>query len=161
MPLTIKIEDSALRTYLQQLQRRMGDLTPVMTEIGAELENSVRRRFETRTDPSGKPWAPWAPATAKSYPRAGTTAARGKQGAGRGKLLERYGSMLDGLSFAAGANSVTVGFDQPYAAFHEWGTRRMPRRGLLVANPLTGELGESDRRSILDLVNGYLDVAGR
>jgi phage gpG-like protein len=50
-----------------------------------------------------------------------------------------------------GKRSVTVGFADPYAVFHEFGTKRMARRGMLTTNPergfnprpplLTGESG--------------------
>ena len=39
-----------------------------------------------------------------------------------------------------GRVSVRVGFDKPYAVYHEWGTKHMKRRGMLTANPDTGEL---------------------
>ncbi len=63
---------------------------------------------------------------------------------GNERLLDRYGDMLDGLSSQADASSVRVGFDQPYAVYHEWGTKHMERRGMLTANPDTGELVPED-----------------
>jgi phage gpG-like protein len=51
--LIITVEDSAFRAKLEKLQASLGNLTPVMSEIGQQLESNVRQRFETRTDPSG------------------------------------------------------------------------------------------------------------
>ena len=52
-----------------------------------------------------------------------------------------------------------VGFDRDYAAWHEFGTKTMPRRGLLFDDPDTRELGRDDRESILELVSDYLKAA--
>ena len=154
--LTIAIDDEAFRDLLQTLQGRLQDMTPAMTGIGAEMESRVSRRFETRTDPTGKPWEKWADATDKSYPRPGTPAAIKAGRSGNARLLDCYGDMLQGLSYQADANSVRVGFDQSYASFHEFGTRRMPRRGLLMANPQAGPLAPDDERAVLDVLSDFL-----
>lgn len=154
--LTIAIDDEAFRALLQTLRSRLQDMTPAMTGIGAEMESRVSRRFETRTDPTGKPWEKWADATDKSYPRPGTPAAIKAGRSGNARLLDRYGDMLQGLSYQAEAGSVRVGFDQGYATFHEFGTRRMPRRGLLMAAPEAGTLAPDDERAVLDVLGDFL-----
>ena len=65
--------------------------------------------------------------------------------------------MLGSLSYQVGQSSVTVGFGQDYAVFHEWGTKTMARRGLLMSDPDAGTLGADDDASVLDLINGWLD----
>ncbi|HRD34075.1 MAG TPA: phage virion morphogenesis protein [Rhodocyclaceae bacterium] len=155
MALTIKIDDRPILDFLEQLLERSSDLSPLMDQIGLEMEARVSARFETRRDPNGNEWAKWEPTTEASYPFAGTPAAS-KLGAGRGKLLERYGDLLDGLSHSFDATSTTIGFDAPYAAYHEFGTKHMPRRGLLTADPNSGTLGAEDREAILDIVANYL-----
>ena len=154
--LTIAIDDEAFRDLLQTLQGRLQDMTPVMTGIGAEMESRVSRRFETRTDPTGKPWEKWADATDESYPRPGTPAAIKAGRSGNARLLDRYGDMLQGLSYQAEASSVRVGFDQSYASFHEFGTRRMPRRSLLMAAPEAGTLAPDDERAVIDVLGDFL-----
>jgi len=144
----IEVTNAPLADYLAQLSARLNDLSPAMHSIGMELENRIRERFETRRDPLGSPWASWAPATAASYPEDGER-----------KLLERYGDMLGGISYQADAGGVAVGFDQPYAAFHEFGTRRMPRRGLLFADPESGTLAPEDEQAVIDIIEGYLSGA--
>ena len=52
--------------------------------------------------------------------------------------------MLNSLSYQTDATSVTVIFGQPYAAFHKFGTSKMPRRGMLCAAPNTGTLARDD-----------------
>jgi phage virion morphogenesis protein len=134
-----------------QLLRRLADVRPAMEAIGAEMESRVANRFETRTDPLGSPWAPWAPATAKSYPANG-----------RGQILERYGDMLSSLNWQADDKSVLVGFGAAasragdvYATYHEFGTTKMPRRGLLTADPDAGSLAPPDVAAIEQLLRDY------
>lgn len=156
--ITITVEDSALRAHLQKLDSRLANLTPVMSEIGGQLENNVRQRFETRTDPNGTPWKPWADSTFENYPFPNSkSAARAKYGAGNARLLDRYGTMLGSLSHQADASSVTIGFANDYAVFHEYGTKNMPRRGMLLATPTQGSLGANDEADVLDIVNHWLE----
>ena len=155
--LTISVEDRAVAAYLQQLQDRLSDLTPVMSEIGAALEGNILQRFETRTDPSGAAWKPWAPNTREGYPFAKSKSATGvKYGAGNARLLDRYGTMLQSLNHQADGHSVTIGFATDYAVFHEYGTQNMPRRGMLMADPDQGSLGEDDEATVLDIITYWL-----
>ncbi len=142
----IQTDDSAFRASLARLQSRLGNLTPVMQSIGMELESRISGRFESRTDPAGRAWAPWAQSTVETYPDGGNR-----------RLLDRYGDMLASLSHQANANSVRIGFGQPYAAFHEFGTTDMPRRGLLFADPDAGTLGEDDQDAVMDILGVWLD----
>ncbi len=134
------------RADLDKLYRELGDLTEVMNNLGMELENRISGRFETRTDPAGKAWAPWAQSTIESYPDGGNH-----------RLLDRFGDMLGSLSHQADASSVRVGFGQPYATYHEWGTDKMPRRGLLFDDPDAGTLGQGDDEAISDILQGWID----
>ena len=65
---------------------------------------------------------PWAQSTVDRYSEDGNR-----------RLLNRYGDILTSLNHQADTTSARVGFGQPYAAFHEWGTKHMPRRRLLFA----------------------------
>ena len=141
----ITTDDSAFRASLAQPTRRLGNLKPVMQSIGMELESRISGRFESRTDPSGSAWAPWAQSTLDSYPDDGNR-----------RLLDRYGDMLASLNHQANATSVRVGFGQTYAAFHEFGTDSMPRRGLLFADPDAGTLAEDDEAAVLDILGVWL-----
>ncbi|HXH04209.1 MAG TPA: phage virion morphogenesis protein [Candidatus Competibacteraceae bacterium] len=139
----IDIDDREVRQALKQLARRVADMTPAMRAIGQEMETRIATRFETRRDPAGRPWAPLRPATEKAKK-------------GRGAILYRTGELLDSRTHRAGPFEVAVGFGKPYAAYHEFGTRKMPRRGLLMADPQAGTLGEEDRRAILEILADYL-----
>ena len=141
----IQTDDSAFRASLARLQSRLGNLTPVMQSIGMELESRISGRFESRTDPAGRAWAPWAQSTLETYPDGGNR-----------RLLDRYGDMLASLSHQATGNSVRIGFGQPYATFHEFGTTDMPRRGLLFADPDAGTLGDGDQDAVMDILGVWL-----
>lgn len=120
----------------------------ILGAIGMELESRTSARFETKTDPSGAPWAPWKPSTVKSYPKDGNR-----------KLLDRYNDMLGSLSHQVEGDSVFIGFGQPYAVYHEFGTRKMVRRGMLTADPAAGTLGAGDEEAIVDVLRAALESA--
>ncbi len=158
--LIITVEDSAFRAKLEKLQASLDNLTPVMSEIGDRLEEKTRQRFETRTDPNGVPWKPWAESTHRGYPWPNAkTKERLEYGPGNARLLDRYGTMRGSLNHQADANSVTVGFANDYAVFHELGApnNKMPRRGMLLGNPTQGSLGADDEADVLDIVNHWLE----
>lgn len=142
----IKAESPELQAVTRRLLARLGNLRPAMAGIGMELENRIRERFETETDPNGQAWIDWADSTIAGYPADGNK-----------RLLDRYGDMIASLSYKADANSVAVGFGTPYATYHEFGTERMPRRGLLTANPDTGDIAASDEEAILTVLYDLLD----
>lgn len=147
--LSIDVNDFGFRAHLVRLEQRLGDMTPVMESIGMVLESNISSRFETRSDPGGRPWAPWAEATQDSYPEDGNR-----------RLLDRYGDMLGSLNHQADAKSVRVGFGMDYAAYHEWGTEHMPRRGLLFDDPDAGTLGAADDAAVLDVLQNFMDEIG-
>ncbi|QEA11816.1 phage virion morphogenesis protein [Comamonas flocculans] len=154
--LTIDVEDSGFRQYLADLQARLGDLTEAMQAIGQEMENRIRARFKTETDPDGRKWAQWAESTRESYPYPGTPAAEAMGKPGTGRILDRYGDMLGHLNWDADATSVRVGFAQHYATFHEFGTWKMPRRGLIFQDPESGHLAPADEQAVIDILQDWL-----
>jgi phage gpG-like protein len=159
----------AFDSSLRDLQRRMGDLRPVFKELGAVLENKIRDRRETLKDPDGKPWAPWAASTVANYPWPNRRNERGQfvKGSGRGKLLDRTGAMWDKpgpewqLKGSGPGLELRVGFAELYATYHEFGTRTMPRRGLLYSDPDNGTLGADDVQSIQDILTDWLNAQTR
>lgn len=143
--LTVNVNAAQVTDVLAQLAARMDDLSPAMAAIGQEMESRVSARFETETDPNGQPWAPWAQSTRDSYPANGNR-----------RILDRYSVMLGSLNHQATADTARIGFGQPYAAYHEWGTKHMPRRGLLMDDPDAGTLSADDTAAVLDILNLFL-----
>ncbi len=153
--LTIAVNSSQVQAALARLASRLNDLRPAMAAMGQEMESRISARFETETDPNGLPWAPWLPSTRADYPFAGSQAAAA-EGAGNGRILDRYGTLLDSLSHQVSSDSVRIGFGQPYAVFHEWGTQHMSRRGLLFDDPDAGTLSMADTAAVLEILGDYL-----
>jgi len=153
--ITITVDSKLVMDKLHQIQKHMADLTPAMEAIGQTLESRISARFETRTDPMGKPWSPWKQSTKDSYPKDGL-----------GLLLHRYPvGMLRSLAFSFDSHSTRVGFSavasksgDVYAAYHEWGSPKtnLERRGLLFADPDAGTLSPSDETAVLDILNVFL-----
>jgi phage virion morphogenesis protein len=141
----IAVQDAQVLDYLSRIRAKLKHLKPAMAGIGMELEAAVSARFETKTDPAGGEWAEWSERTKATYPKDGNAT-----------LLDRYGDMLDSLSHLATDDSVAIGFGVPYAAYHEWGTVRMPRRGLLTQDPDGPTLSEGDTRRVLDILSTFL-----
>lgn len=154
--LTITVNSSGALEDLARLYARLGDLSEPMDEIGGTLETRAKNRFEIKMDPLGHPWAPWKESTHAGYPYAGTPAAAREEGVGKGLLLNRYGPMLDHLTYSADSTSVRVGFAQPYSTHHEYGTKHMERRGMLFADPHAGTLAPDDEATVLDILSIWL-----
>lgn len=148
MSLTITANTPLVIERLQQIAARLGDMNKPLGAIGMEMESRISARFESQSDPFGKPWAPWLPSTVARYPKGGS-----------GRILDRYGDMLASLSHKADGKSVTIGFGQPYAAYHEWGTKHMARRGLLFADPDAGALAPDDEAAVLAILRTFLHQA--
>jgi phage gpG-like protein len=152
---TVTINNGTVIDALNKLFDRGQDMQPVLHAIGQELENRVRARFETKTDPEGEKWDGWKPSTQKRYDKADTVGkSRKAKVVRKGSLLDREGHMLGSLSYQVESDGVRVGFGMPYAIYHEFGTVNMARRGIL-ANEVGGNLGTGDKQAILDLVQSY------
>ena len=150
--LSVEVNSAALDRVLDKLVRGMKNLYPVMDSIGQKLESQISGRFETQSDPQGQQWAPWAESTRENYPADG-----------HGRILDRYGEMLRSLSQRPDSTSVRVGFGavaskagDVYAVYHEWGTWKMPRRGLLFDDPDQGTLGKGDEAAVLDILDVWV-----
>lgn len=150
MSLQVVVDYLPAKERLDALFALTGDLLPAMSAIGMEMENRVRGRFETETDPLGLPWAEWAESTVANYPKDG-----------HNKLLDRFGDMYEGTSNTADSNSVTIGFDRDYAAYHEFITEHMERRGLLFADPESGTIAPDDELAIINIVDLVFSQAAR
>ena len=141
----IEIKSQSVTDAFNRLIAVGQDMSPIMYSIGMTMENHTRERFETKTNPSGSLWAPWKTSTIKSYPKDGNH-----------KLLDRFNDMIGSLNYQVEGNSVLVGFGQPYAKYHEFGTSKMVRRGMLTADPVAGTLGSGDEQAIMDVLRGAL-----
>jgi len=153
--ITIEIDDREIQAALRRLQQQIGDLTPVMQQIGEYLVQSTKDRFARGEAPDGTPWAPNSP----------VTLARKK---GNRPLIGESGRLSNEIYPRAGRDFVEVGSAPEYAAVQQSGARKgqfgKTRRGAPIpwgdipARPFLG-LSDDDRREILDILADALREA--
>ena len=54
--INVEIDDRAILNALRNLQRAGANLRPALAEIGEQLVESTKKRFETSTAPDGSAW---------------------------------------------------------------------------------------------------------
>ncbi len=101
---SLRIDDADLRRMLDGLEAAGRNLTGLMEQLAAQVEQDVAERFETQTDPDGHPWPPSFRALAEHGETLTDTA----------RLRQSISSRVDPTGFAVGTNMV-------YAAIHQFG----------------------------------------
>lgn len=154
-------------------------LPEAFDEIGARLEASTQRRFETETAPSGEPWKP----SGASYDRGPAPGGKGHED--RGQTLTDTGRLRASITRVVGEDVLRVGTNVEYAGIHQFGgktaarTIRPRRRKALAwpgaahpvkkvnhpgsevpARPFLG-LSPADERAVLRIVNARLEALWR
>lgn len=137
--ISISYNDKAVRDRLQELQRKVGDLTPAMKSIGEQLLLSTDIRFEKEVDPSGRPWKPNSTFTISKKKRENKIQ----------KILQSSGRLRASLSYSASADKVVVGTNVSYAAKHQLGQGRIPKREFLGVS-------KEDQQEILLIIDEFL-----
>jgi phage virion morphogenesis protein len=122
----VQVDGRATLALLDALGSQLRSRTAAHEAVASTLLRRIHTRFDTKRDPDGRSWVPWAPATAEM-----------RAAEGRGTLLQYTGRMRASLSARADSKGVYVGFGVPYAKYHETGTRRMPARPVLGAKSLS------------------------
>lgn len=178
---SITIEDKEIKELLSSIRSRFGNLRPVLVEIGEEYTKRVYDRFESETDPDGKKWIPTKVlsnylgfvGTRKGYKRKQAYTQKGRWRAAFSryldgkKTLHLTGDLRDDIHPQVDDTSVSIGTSGRvrYAAVHQFGgpagrkSKRVmiPARPYLARNTSTGmELGDSDRRMIIERISAYL-----
>lgn len=161
---TILFDDTELLAAIDRTLALLTAPRDLMDAIGAQLEANAQLRFDTKTDPNGQPWAPLSQATKDIYESDWFIALNPEFAGGiPGSLLQRTNLMRASLTHNAGDDFVEVGTSRAtkggrwqIGMLHETGTRKMPRRGILVADATTGALGADDQADVLSLVNDMI-----
>lgn len=96
--------DSEIERFLTTLAARVDDLSPLMENIGAQLESSTADNFKGEHSPDGIPWP-------KSQ-RAKETG---------GKTLTDTRRLFESIGWGATSRSVEIGTNVVYAARHNQG----------------------------------------
>ena len=104
----------------RQLRRRLFGLRPVLRTIGEELLSGWRLNWKLETDPYGEKWADLAPSTKRQ-----------KRKRGGYQILRDSGDMQNSFHVQATRNTIIIAAGVTYAQYHQFGTKKMPRRMLL------------------------------
>lgn len=179
----ISLEGSAhVVEVLQQLTRRASDLTPVMRDVGEGLVTSTQMRFETETDPTGRPWRPLSIETVlrriavtvrrqkktphgpygekvtfkSAYDAKGDLSKRATKRLSALKILQVLGHLKGSIHQVAGRDQVEVGSNLIYARIHQEGGKA--GRGHKVTIPPRPFLGldDGDTNMIVEKLQAYL-----
>ena len=163
----IRLDD---RELLAAIDRAIALLTrprEMMDAIGAQLEANAQLRFETKTDPNGQPWQPLSPTTIEIYQSDWFIQQNPEfRGGIPGSLLQRTNLLRASLTHNTGEDWTEIGTSRSSKGgrwqigwLHETGTRKMPRRGILLGNPTAGTLGPTDQADVLAIVNDTISGA--
>ena len=112
MQVNIKIDDKEFRKSLRRLEALMGDLTPVMHDIGEELLSNWKLHWKEEEDPYGHKWEKLSP----------VTLARRK--GDRAQILRDTGRLLGSYNVKALHDSVMIGTNVVYATTHQFGAKK-------------------------------------
>lgn len=142
--LDYKVKDREIRDGLERLARQGADMRNVFGDIGEELLNSTRRRFEVEQDPDGMAWQ----RLSERY--------RQRKDRNKDKVLQYRGHLFGTLDYQAESDHVAVGSPLIYAATHQFGD---DDRGI-PARPFLG-LSDDDRDQVVAILHDHLQRALR
>ena len=107
-----RVDDDQVRKILQQIQKRLGDLTPAMKKVGSTVRSSIVRNFEK----GGRP-VKWAKHSETTKKRRGTGA----------KILRQQGfagGLMGSVKYKASRDRVVIGTNKEYGAVHQFGAKK-------------------------------------
>ncbi|WP_263217929.1 phage virion morphogenesis protein [Pseudomonas atacamensis] len=112
--LTIELNNQRLQQTLSQIEDAIGDLTPLMQAIAAELASQTEENFEHEGRPE---WPELSDVTIER---------RAKQGHWPGQMLQvSAGGLASSIVTHTSESSAIVGSNKPYAAMMQFGGKRM------------------------------------
>lgn len=146
--ITLEINDTAVNAALNAAAGVLGDLTPVMQDIGEALALSTKRRFGQGVSPDGIKWAAKSPVTLamSKDPR---------------PLFGPSGDLSQLISYEASAEAALISSPKKYAAMMHFGGKKeqFPHLwGDIPARPFFG-LSADDRDEILETISDALTAA--
>ncbi|PIF52765.1 phage virion morphogenesis protein [Pseudomonas sp. 29] len=156
--LTIELKHQHLQQTLSQIENAIGNLTPLMQSIAAELASQTEENFEHEGRPE---WPELSDVT---------TEKRAKRGHWPGQMLQvSAAGLAASITTHATDSSAMVGSNKPYAAMMQFGGDRadfpslwgdIPARPYLPMDA-DGSLETEADKSILCLVLAHLKEAAR
>jgi len=124
--LTATLDDKQLQATLQRLGALMKNPAPLLKQIGMGLVAAGGERFETQTDPFGRPWKALNPAYAAMKNNT--------------RILTERGHLVGSLHFVVGAREAAYGSNMVYAAIHQFGGTIKPKNAAALVFRLGSRL---------------------
>ena len=159
---SVELKADTFTSGLVRLGAQLGDLTPVMEQIGEYMVMSTKERFKKGTSPEGAKWAPKSPTTLARY------GARKSNRIDPRPLFGPSGMLSSQIFHDAGPNQLEVGSNLIYAAVQQFGagkgqfgnmTNGSPIPwGNIPARPFFG-ISREDETNILALMADFLTPA--
>jgi phage virion morphogenesis protein len=115
-------ELDGIAKLLEQAKLSSYDRRQLLINIGVEVKGQTQERFDSQRDPEGNSWEQLDKKTRNYYTR---------NGFGSGFLLVQTGGLRDSIESQADGWSVLVGATKVYAATHQCGRGRIPKRPYL------------------------------
>ena len=138
----LRVNVAPTRGFLLKLKRKVTDLTPVFDgPIANRVHEMFGKVFDSEGSYAGTPWAPLSPRTMKDKERIH----RGGMG-----ILRRFNTLWasltkrnapQGYRIATG-QSLAIGTSVPYAAAHQLGGLRLPKRPIVPETVPPQDLNE-------------------
>lgn len=168
--ITIELDVAPVIARLDQLLRALGPggLQAPLAEIGEDLVESIKRRFDTSTAPDGRRWEPNSMATimgmlegsSGNFRKDGRISKKGATRAANKKPLIASGVLQDTISYEIAGDSLFVGTNRfagqwdGGAAVHQFGSKD----GRIPARPFLG-VDDDDVRRILEVLERHLSAS--
>ena len=145
MRIQVDYDDKEVTRMLRRLIDAGINPRPALLEIGEELVDSTKKRFETQAGPDGTPWARNKPSTIKRK--------------GRDQPLTGGGTLMDQINYQlTGNDTLEVGSPTIYAAMQQFGGTKAQFPNLWGDIPARQFIGVSDEDEdkIVDIFSLYL-----
>lgn len=113
-------DQEAVDRRLGELARHARNPSGGLKIVGEALLREQNRRFETQTDPSGKPWAKLKPLTVLL------------RGSSR-PILRRSGNLMRSGAWQVSGLTLRIGINTIYAAVQHYGATIKPKKGKMLA----------------------------
>ena len=138
----LTFDDPRVIAYLERLAAAGFLNKAVFNAIGEELLLSTDARFDSQTDPDGRPWEPLNAKYAE-WKRAFH---------GHDRILKLRGYLRDTLRYQATDVSVAIGSNRIYSATHQFGGQTgREHKATIPARPYLG-VSDDDVAAILEII---------
>jgi phage virion morphogenesis protein len=140
----IKIDDYEVKSALNDLLKKVKDMSPVMKKIAGIMHDAVEENFEKEGRPR------WKPLSAR------TIAQRQKKGYWPGAILQMRGELAASISQSSDNDTAMVGTNKVYAAIHQFGGKAgRGHKAQIPARPFL-KLTDDDLDEIKKAIEEYL-----